>query len=163
MAALLAWPGGLEAQDSLEYAVKAAYLVKIAPFVEWPASVFASPSAPLTICVLGQDPFGDLLERAAQGQRDGDHPILVRRIQTPDLACRIVYWGDGDQRAVAAAFAGKPVLTVSDGGPRPGIVNFVTQAGHVRFEIDEDAARASGLDISSKLLSLAVRVKGAGP
>lgn len=151
------------AQDSLEYAVKAAYLVKIAPFVEWPAGAFASPSAPLSICVMGADPFGNLLARAAEGQKDGDHPIAVRRIGAPDPACRIVYLEASEDQAYQRAFAGRPVLTVTDAASRPGIVNFVLVDGHVRFEIDEDAARASGLTISSKLLSLATRVKGGAP
>lgn len=158
------WPASApKAQDSLEYAVKAAYLVKIAPFVEWPSSAFSSPSAPLSICVMGADPFGNLLRRAAQGQKDGDHPIDVERIEVPDPGCRIVYLGASQDQAYLRAFAGRPVLTVTDGAGRPGIVNFVLVDGHVRFEIDEDAARASGLAISSKLLSLATRVKGGAP
>src|SRR6185295_16921977 len=51
-----------------EYAVKAAYLVKFPFFVEWPASAFASPTAPLVLCVIGDDPFGSLLDEAAGGQ-----------------------------------------------------------------------------------------------
>jgi hypothetical protein len=39
-----------------------------------------------------------------------------------------------------------------------GIINFVISDGHVRFEIDKGAAAVNGLTISSKLLSLAVRV-----
>jgi prepilin-type processing-associated H-X9-DG protein len=155
--------GDARAQDSLEYAVKAAYLVKIAPFVEWPAGAFSSPTAPLSICVIGADPFGNLLERAARGQKDGDHPIEVRRIAAPDAGCRIAYLGASDDPSYLRAFSGRPVLTVTDGAARPGIVNFVLADGHVRFEIDEDAARASGIAISSKLLSLATRVKGGMP
>jgi YfiR/HmsC-like len=57
------------------------------------------------------------------------------------------------------------VLTVTDGAADPdnrGIINFVISDGRVRFEIDNLAAEASRLTISSKLLSLAVRVAGKG-
>ena len=60
--------------------------------------------------------------------------------------------------------AGKPVLTVTDAADdagAKGMINFVIAAGRVRFEIDDVAARAGGLVISSKLLSLAVSVKPA--
>ena len=49
---------------SLESAVKAAYLTKFIPFIQWPDTAFASPAAPVTICVLGDDPFGPSLDMA---------------------------------------------------------------------------------------------------
>ncbi len=58
---------------------------------------------------------------------------------------------------------GAPVLTVTDGATDPaakGIINFVIADDRVRFEIDNSAALADGLTISSKLLSLAVHVTG---
>jgi hypothetical protein len=44
-------PGAGLAQEgtSLERAIKATYLWKFAPFVEWPASVFKSPDSPFVI------------------------------------------------------------------------------------------------------------------
>jgi len=52
----------------------------------------------------------------------------------------------------------KPVLTVSDSseGKGGGMIQFVMQGGRVRFAVDDGAARASGVRISSKLLDLAV-------
>ena len=67
------------AQSSLEYEVKAAYLVKFAPFIAWPDTAFSSASAPLGICVVGNDPFGPFLDRAAAGARDGDRPVIDRK------------------------------------------------------------------------------------
>src|SRR4051812_42915204 len=54
-----------------EYAVKAAYLYKFAPFVQWPPASLA-PGEPLQLCVVGADPFGRLLDVAATGQMVGD-------------------------------------------------------------------------------------------
>ena len=78
--------------------------------------------------------------------------------------CKIIYIAGGAPKLAAqvlASVAGKPVLTVTDAagdGPAKGMINFVIADGRVRFEIDDAAARASGLGISSKLLSLAVSV-----
>ena len=154
-----------EAQTSLEYAVKAAYLVKFAPFIAWPDGVFASSSAPLTICVEGADPFGTDLDHAAQGQRDGDHPVAIRRINAPDPAapCQILFAGGAPDNVAAEIerWKSQPVLTVTDSGAS-GIINFVVIGNHVRFDIDEARADAVGIQISSKLLGLAHAVKRSG-
>jgi hypothetical protein len=155
------------AQTSLEYAVKAAYLVKFAPFITWPQSVFASSTAPLTICVEGADPFGADLDRAAQGQRDGDHPLVIRRIgaSDPPAPCQILFAGGAPDMVTSEIERRRtrPVLTVTDSGAAPGgIVSFVVIGDHVRFDIDEARANAVGIQISSKLLGLAHAVKRSG-
>lgn len=156
---------GAAAQASLEYAVKAAYLVKFAPFIAWPDSAFASPTAPLIICITGDDPFGGDLDRAAANQRDGDHPVQLRRLAAPDPACQILFVAGPQTDAALAAVKDKPVLTVTDSGSgAKGIISFVTANNHIRFDIDEASADAVGIKISSKLLDLAHAVrKGARP
>lgn len=149
---------------SVEYAVKATYLYKFAPFVEWPASAF-EPSESLVICVVGSDPVADLVDEAVKGQAVLGHPIDVMHLpaSSTDARCHILYVA---LRGAAAAGAlehvrGKPVLTVTDAAHEPratGIVNFVVQDNRVRFEIDLGAAAENHLVISSKLLNLASRV-----
>ena len=155
------------AQSSLEYEVKAAYLVKFAPFIEWPDSAFSSAGAPLAVCVVGPDPFGQLLDRAAAGARDGDRPVTIRRLAAPDASCQILFAG-GDALAVEselAAVKDRPVVTVTDSGiPAHGIISFAVIGNHVRFDIDEAEADSVSIRISSKLLDLAHAVrKGARP
>jgi hypothetical protein len=152
--------------QSLEFGVKATYLYKFAPFVEWPAAAFTGPSSPFQICVAIADPFGDLLDRAVAGQRIGERPIVVRRIDTiRPGACHVLYIGGADASTSAGlleAVRGTPVLTVTDGmrdAHAKGIVNFVIDANRVRFEIDAAQAVENRLSISSKLLSLAVAVR----
>lgn len=154
------------AQSSLEYTVKAAYLAKFAPFIDWPTDAFASPNAPLNICVLGSDPFGADLEKATAGQKDGDHPLAVRRMETllPGAVCQILFIHDAYLADEALdALRTRPVMTVTDSGMRAhGIISFVVIDNHVRFDIDDDAARRVGLSISSKLLTLAHAVRHRG-
>ena len=156
-----------QAQSSLEYEVKAAYLVKFAPFIEWPSTAFSSATEPLIICVVGNDPFGPLLDRAAAGARDGDRPVTIRRLTAPDASCQILFAG-GDAQAVEselAAVKDRPVVTVTDSGiPAHGIISFAVIGDHVRFDIDEAEADSVSIRISSKLLDLAHAVrKGARP
>jgi hypothetical protein len=163
---LCAAPAG--AGESLEYAVKGTYLYKFIPFVEWPSSAFATPAAPFTICVFGDDPFGPALAQAVRGQK-GARPLAVQDIQSIDAVsqCQILYAGkDAPLADVLHAAQGKPILTVTENqGPVHGIINFVLEGPHVRFDIDDASAAESGLTISSKLLGLAHRViaRRAGP
>lgn len=164
--ATLAGAGPLAAEEtevrSLENAVKATYLYKLAPFVQWPRAV--APSADFNLCIAGNGPFGPLLDNAVRGQSVGGRPIAVRRFLTVanDSGCQIMYVAGSPAQSVAQileVLRGTPVLTVTDGQSNPrdkGIINFVLVAGHVRFEIDEAAAAAGGLALSSKLVSLAV-------
>ena len=167
--AALSAPVGAHAQDrAMEYAVKAAYLYKFAPFVEWPPRAFASASSSLQLCVLGRDPFGAALDRAVRGQRVDGHPVAVRRLQRVDASsgCHILYLGASSGQTAAEALRavqGSPTLTVADNGAGPGaIIRFVVSGNRVRFDIDTAAAAAAGVTISSKLLSLATSARGSG-
>jgi len=166
-AVLLAVPAGGEQAPSLEWAVKASYLYKFAPFIDWPPAAMPADGSPFRICVVGQDPFGPILDAAVRGQEVEGHPIAVQRMDAIDAdsrdGCRIVYAGQPTTQPTAAtiqALAGAPVLTVTDQsrGVDGGMIQFVIEHGRVRFVVDERAASASGLQISSKLLALAVRV-----
>ncbi|QUD86084.1 YfiR family protein [Phenylobacterium montanum] len=170
--ALAAAVGGLPAAaqgDTLEYAVKAAYLYKFTPFVDWPAAAFAGPSSPFYVCVLGDDPFGPTLDQAVAGHQVGDHPVRVRRLQTAQdvTECHILYIGPTRGQAGEAALnrlRGAPVLTVTEAssGLSGQIVQFVVHGGHVRFTIDAAAASAAHVAISAKLLSLAAATSSEG-
>jgi len=148
--------------DALEYAVKANYLYKFAPFVEWPSGAFVSATSPFSVCLLGADPFGHTLDEVVRGQRVDGRPVVVRRVRVAGAAgdCHVLYLGR--QRPQSAdeslkAVRGAPVLTVTDDGQgvHGGIVHFVLVNGRVRFNLDAEHAQASGLVLSSKLRALA--------
>ena len=150
---------------SVEYAVKATYLYKFAPFVEWPAGTFRSSADPLVICVAGSDPVADLVADAVQGHAVGGRSIDVVHLSpaADDRRCHILYVALKGAAAAAELdkVHGAPVLTVTDSAREPratGIIDFAVQGNHVRFEIDQRAAAENHLVISSKLLNLASRV-----
>ena len=163
-------PGaGAQPDVSLEYAVKATYLYKLAPFVNWPPTTFEAADQPFRICVAGEDPFDDYLQHAVAGRSLGTHPFEVRRLETltSDTQCQIVFISHLSTQSIQQALdavSGKPVLTVVDstephqGG---GIVHFVIDRGRVRFVIDTGAAARNHITISSKLLNLALAVREA--
>ena len=151
-----------------EYQVKALFLLNFARYVDWPASAFTNTSAPVQVGVCGGDKVGDLLEKAVAGKSFGGRSIVIRRLSgTADAAhCQILFISASEKkqlREVLASVRDLPVLTV---GECPefvgagGIINFIMRDGRVRLEIDLDSARRAGLQISSRLLSVADVVHG---
>jgi hypothetical protein len=157
-------PTVLAEGPALEYAVKANYLVKLAPFVGWPPRSFSGQSRSFDICVVGEDPFGSALDEAARGQSVDGRPVTVRRLRSvePGSGCHVVYVGRSRESAEdLRTLHGAPVLTVTDdrSGVNGGVVRFVVSDGRVRFVIDLAAAQAANLTLSSKLLALALSVQ----
>ena len=158
----------LEAQAKpTEYEVQAAYLANFGRFVEWPVRAGAGERDPFYICVLGQDPFGPLLDAALKGEAIGGAPMVAKRVAgVADAAnCRIVYVNpskDTPLRPLLAALAGSNVLTVGDVFDftiQGGMIQFVLDGNRVRFEINLAAARQARLNLSSQLLKVAVAVR----
>lgn len=162
-----AWSGSAKASPaSLEYAIKANYLVRFAAFVQWPQAALGAPGAPVIICVLGDDPFGSSLDRAVADQTVNGRPVRARRLSRveADSGCHVLYLGRSSSQSAAAALqtlGQTPVLTVTDSriGDGRGIIHFAVASNRVRFHVDDAAAERRGLSISSRLLSLALSVE----
>ena len=166
MFAATAWRGGAEtpAQPS-EYQVKAAFLLNFTKFIEWPLSAFEDSRSPFAICILGDDPFERILDQLVEGESVGAHPLVVRRIrrQPAPKTCQVLFIRESQTDAAEIlAGIGPGVLTVSDRGGflhDGGIIAFVTQGRHVRFDISQRAASDAMLTISARLLSVARSVQ----
>jgi hypothetical protein len=150
-----------------EYQVKAAFLFNFAKFVEWPADAFKAADDPITICVLGQDPFGGALEDVVRDKTVASRPFVVRQVSSIPQAikCQIVFVTASERkrvRSILDELKGRSILTVGeaeDFTANGGVINFKLKGARVRIEIDTGAAERAKLRISSKLLSLAEIVK----
>jgi hypothetical protein len=159
---------GLHAQPQRpsEYEVKAPYLLNFLKFVQWPASSTGAENV-ISICVLGRDPFGDILDRIVSGQQIAGKNVVVRRLTRPADAdgCRILFIDSSQNKQLAGTLAtldNTPVLTVSeipDFVSRGGIIQFVLKEGRVRFEVNLIKAQRNGLLLSSQLLNVASAVR----
>lgn len=149
-------------EPTLEYRVKAAYILNFIRYVEWPTA--APADGPLALCVAGRNPFGTALDETVRGEQIGGRPIAVRVILEPDAGCHVVVIPRGaNAGAYLRGARTAPVLTI---GEAPdflavgGIINLRVDGGNVRFEIDREAAERVGLRISSRLLRLARPTEG---
>jgi hypothetical protein len=146
-----------------EYSVKAFFLYNFARYVDWPAESFKGPGDPITICILGQNPFGGALDQATTGKAVGGRPFVVRQIADIERPCRcqILFVNASDRKRVRATTADLKETGVLTVGETPGfaadggVINFTREDGKVRFEINVEAAGREHLHISSKLLNLA--------
>ena len=148
------------------YRIKAAFLLNFTHFVEWPANAFGAANDPLVIGIFGKDPFDGALEQMADGKTVDGRQIRVRIVSDADALrlCHLVFVPAAETRVyrrLADGLAGLSILTVGevDGfAKRDGMINFVIDDGHVRFEVNPSAAAQVHLQVSSKLLQLAVVV-----
>jgi len=165
--ALLLASGAGRAQESQpsEYQLKAAFLFNFAKFVEWPPQAFAEPTSPVVIGILGENPFGDDLERTIRGKTVNNRPFAIKPIRSLPEArgCHILFISTSEKTRlpeILESLGTATVLTVGEMerfAETGGMINLVKEADKIRFQINDVAAKNAGLKISSKLLSLAIR------
>lgn len=151
-----------------EQQVEAVFLFYFSQFVDWPADAFTDERSPIVIGVLGDDPFDGALDQAVAGEQVNGRAIVVRRLKhiADATGCQILYISSSEASQlpqILSALKGRKVLTVSDLDnfvASGGMIRFVLIDEHVRLLINEPAAQAAGLKLSSKLLRAAA---AAGP
>ena len=147
-----------------EYRVKGAFLLNFARFVDWPPRAFKSPADPISICILGTNPFRRRCwSRPLTRSLVENRGVAVRQIAEPQQAghCHMAFVSVAERKrshALLDAVRGGNVLTVGEfdgfisGG---GVIDFSVEESKIRIEISTAAADRAGLHISAKLLSLA--------
>jgi hypothetical protein len=146
-----------------EYRLKAAYLYNFAKFVDWP--YHATPS--LTLCVVGRDPFGSLLDEVMSGKSVAGRRIETRRLKGLNgiAQCDMLFVASSEAKrlpAILESGGNQPVLTIGESpgfAAAGGMIGLVLSDGKLRFEINLAAAERARLRISSSLLRLGTIVE----
>ena len=145
-----------------EYQVKAAFLYNFTKFVEWPPGVFESSDSPISICVLGQNLFGHVLQETVRGKSVNGRMLVVSGIPDARSAthCQILFVSSSERMRYGAILRElrTGVLTVGETEgfiEEGGVVNLKLDGGKVQIQVNINAADQAGVRISSKLLSLA--------
>jgi len=167
---------GLEAQAqdsaaSSEYLIKAGFIYNFANLVQWPSNSFAQPTSPIVIGILGEDPFGTILDRVLEGKKVNGRAFLVKRLKSVlDLKeCHIVFVSSSEMTHLVEAIhsvKGMPILTIGEipgFAKRGGIINLILEDNKVHFEVNVEAAKEADLNISSRLLALARIIQEPAP
>ncbi len=151
------------AQQS-EYTIKAVFLEHFTRFIEWPeSSNIADTSYPFFIAIIGENPFGSILDQIYTEQKIRNKKVEILYISTPDgiTDCHILFVSSSNKEILPEILSrtrNKPILTVSDtkGFAENGVlINFYLAGNKIKFEINETAVHESGLVMSYRLLNLA--------
>ncbi len=148
-----------------EYTVKAAFVYNFARFTQWPDAAFQDAASPIQLCVLGQDPFDGALNSIA-GKTIGSRELLVSYpIWASEVrGCHILFISESAGARlteIVTYLDGSPVLTIGDSpdiARSGGIIGLENVENRIRFQVNLDAARRSGLRLSSRMLDLATSV-----
>jgi len=165
--ALLGAASAAAADGSTDAQVKAAFVYNFAKFTEWPAASFASPQAPIRLCVSNVDETQAKAFAAIEGKPVQGREVRIKRSPTSAEIgeCNILYVGDDDARRAQMALQAArnaSVLTVSDNEgfiDSGGVIGLVYADNRIQFEVNLAAAQRAGLKIASQVLKIARLVK----
>jgi hypothetical protein len=142
-----------------EYEVKAGFLLNFLRFVEWPPPPAGQPKEPFSLCIIGDDPFRDILDRMVQGETVNGRAVEIRRLQRWQAPCHLLFVSASERDVFRIlGQSGEGVLTVGEASGflrDGGMISFVVDDRRVRFDINLKAASAASVKISSRLLSVA--------
>lgn len=138
------------------------YLINFAEFTDWPTSAFTNESEPLTIGILGKEPFRTELDKISAKQVVRGRRVQISRFRKVEevKTCHILYIGESEERRlthIISAVSEKPCLTVSEiknSAERGVMIEMKTEKKKIRLVINLEAAKAAHLTLKSKLLRL---------
>ena len=146
-------------------------MCKFALFVKWPTNAFPDAKTPITVGVLGSDPFGKSLDEVARDQfvqkrkldveSYGSVEGIIKLADEKNKICHILFVSQSESGKLGRIFAGlkgRHILTVGESDrfcQNGGIIQFVIVENKVRFIINQDAAKAANIKLSATLLDLA--------
>ena len=157
------FPGAASSKEE-EYKVKAVFLERFTRFVEWPEDAdLDDPSMPFIICVIGNNPFKEILEQAYEKRTILGKPVKIHYISSlKDITpCHLLFVSSSMKPRLEEILSytnDKPILTIGDteGFAEKGIhINFYLRGESTRFSINETAVRNSPLKMDFRLLQYA--------
>lgn len=142
--------------------IKAAFVFNFIKFVSWPDKTFDSADAPIQLCVWGTNALEGALESLrSKTAKNRKIQVLYTQKAGDALGCHLLFIARHNAttlRDIIDQTSEKNILTISDikgFAQSGGIIGLFRSEDQMRFAINVDAARRSGLRITSQLLKLA--------
>jgi hypothetical protein len=159
--------GAQRVNDSLETEVKATFLFQFSRYVDWPPpSGGRGNNAQFKVCTLAGSTFNEAVDRAVQGERAADRPMI--RVTPANLSeareCQILYVSVAERakgQPLVESLKNAAMLTVSDAPDFfqwGGQIKLLRDESRVRFDVNLPAAREAGITLRSQLLRVARKV-----
>lgn len=146
-----------------EYKLKAAVLLNIIKFVDWPETAWPDEGEPLTVGILGVDPFGPFMEEVLNDRKIKGRDVRIIRSNTlPGLMdCQVLFISDSKESVlmnILDELQGRPVLVVGDMARfvhLGGMISIVRAGDKIQFDVNRAAYKAAEFTINAQLLKLA--------
>ncbi len=156
-------PASAQAGTANEDALRAAMLINMMRFIEWPSHKQDVDRGQTVLCILGADPIGPSVDRIVQSQAASGRLVQVRHLASTDSAggCHVLYVSLGERKHVEhslPALVDAGVLTVgenSNTNTPAQLIGLPLVDDHIHIEVNLPQAQHAGFTISSKLLRLA--------
>ena len=155
--------------DSRAYVIKAGFIYNFTRFVKWPPQSYSyKKKDKYNICVIGDNPFGSILNRLEEKYRYKEHPLEVTLdVSKNELqGCHILFVSFSENFNVDQIIEqakNLAILTVGDteGFAQLGLdINLLVVENKVKVEINKQCLDAKEFKVSSELLDLATIVRG---
>ncbi len=142
--------------------VKSAFLYNFIKYITFEQESNNKSFSAFNVCVLGDDPFGSVLDKMSRRKAKGKN-VLVKRMQNIELVdqCHLVYVSQSKEGSLNEVFAfveNKPIVTVSDIASfvdKGGVLGFVEVDNRIGIEVNLTNARRANVRISALLLEIA--------
>lgn len=165
--ALLAGPAApatdLEPAERLAYA---GFVYNFAWYTTWPTNVWQTTSNTLVIGVLGDPQLAEVFARQLNGKQVEGRPVTVRLLppdwhEAPLQILFVSRQATNHWQQIRSQLKKQSVLTLSDAPQftqQGGMVQLTNVNSRVTFQVDLVSVRQADLNISARLLRLAVKV-----
>jgi hypothetical protein len=146
---------------------EAAFVLNILRFTEWPDSAFRSSTDPIRILAIDDETLFKNLQTFAAGKTINGRRIAVASAGLEDWSApHVLVARQTDARTsrrIIDNVQGAATLTIGTTKEflnAGGVIRVFTEGDMMRFEVNLDPARQSGLRLSAKALTLAKHVVG---
>ena len=153
--------------SSRAYAIKAGFIYNFTRFIKWPSPSRLNGNT-YNICVIGDNPFGSILERLEEKYRSKEHPLKIKLDVSRNNfeGCHMLFISFSERfnvEQIVEQTKNLQILTVGDteGFAERGIdINLLVAKNKVKFEISKQCLDGKGFKVSSELYDLATLVRG---
>ncbi|MFT3930064.1 MAG: YfiR family protein [Spongiibacteraceae bacterium] len=155
-------PANAEARSDTrdEASVRAALIFNLLKFAQWPETLPAD--ATLHLCAIDASPAFVSALRPLEQRSVGQHALQTKSVSSKELDnCEIIVSDAAQTPYSITQISDRNVLTIGEAGfiDRGGMIGITVVDGRLRFEINLEAMKRSGISLPSQVLQLAVRTR----
>ncbi len=162
------YPMSQAAPAAQEYQIKAVFLFNFVNFITWPPNAFKQESDPFRICLLGEDPFGVVLDLTVEDHTVEGRDLKILRLKDIQMirSCQILFISNSEQarhKDILKTIRTLPVLSIGDNDDfiqQGGMIKFFNHNNKIRLGVNPDALETVGLKANANLLNLAIIERG---